>query len=240
MPVDDLSIVLTGTIVPNAPFTVHSDPQKRRREYLTALRFYNQFAPVYFLENSTYALSDDKEFNQLPNVKIRQRPISSLPERGKGYQEFEMIDGWLLNEPQPPQRWMKITGRYLYRNFVELLADCRPERRAELIIDRCARFQSARTCLFYVMTEFYLQHIASIYHRCDDESGAWIERVIYQQLASLPSPNTRVFSVEPDLIAISGSTGGHMESKPTRYLLKRMLRRFNYALDRRELWYARA
>ena len=117
MPPNDLAIVLTGTIVPSAPFTVHNDPRIRRREYLEAIRFYSEFAPVYFLENSPYPLGDDAEFNQFPNVRLRQRPLSTKPERGKGYQEFEMIDGWLLNEPQPPRRWVKITGRYLYRNL---------------------------------------------------------------------------------------------------------------------------
>lgn len=239
MPADNLAIVLTGTIVPNAPFSTHNDPQTRRREYLAAIRFYSQFAPVYFLENSIYSLRDDAEFNQLANVMIRQRPPSTAPERGKGYQEFEMIDGWLLSEPQPPLRWIKITGRYLYRNFANLLADCGQEQRAKIIIDRCARFQSARSCLFYVATEFYLKHIAGIYRHCDDRSGEWIERVLYRQLAPLPPVNTRVFSVEPDLSAISGSTGSHMESKPARYKLKQLLRCLNYAVDQRQLWYAR-
>jgi hypothetical protein len=239
MPIDDLAIVLTGTIVPNAPFTAHNDPQARRQEYLSALRFYSQFAPVYFLENSIYPLSDDAEFHQLANVMIRQLPPSKSPERGKGYQEFEMIDGWLLSESQPPPRWIKITGRYFYRNFAELLADCRPQHKAEMIIDRCARFQSARTCLFYVVTDFYLQHIAGVFHRCDDERGDWIEHVVYRQLASLPSSNTRVFFVEPHLTAISGSTGSYMQSKPIQYFLKQTLRRLNCRLDQRRLWYAR-
>lgn len=237
--ISDPAIVLTGTIVPNAPFTAHNDPQLRRREYLEAINFYREFAPVYFLENSTYPLADDAEFNQWPNVNLRQRPVSGSPERGKGYQEFEMIDGWLLDEPAPPRRWMKITGRYLYRNFGELFEDCRRERRAQVIIDQCALSQIARSYLFYVENNFYREYIAGIYHQCDDEAGEWIERVLYRRLVSLPKSQARLFSLEPRLTGVSGTTGGSIETKASRYLVKRILRKVNYALDRCQLWYTR-
>lgn len=236
MPVDDLAIVLTGTIVPNAPFTAHNDPQTRRQEYLTALRFYSQFASVYFLENSIYPLSDDAEFNQLANVTIRQRPPSRSPERGKGYQEFEMIDGWLLSEPQPPPRWIKITGRYFYRNFTVLLSDCKHEQEAKMIIDRCARFHYARTCLFYVETEFYHERLAGIYLDCNDDLDETIERVLCRHLSSLPQAQVRLFSIEPRLTGINGTSGSSLEMKRATYLVKRVWRRANYLMNNRKLW----
>lgn len=239
MPVDDIAIVLTGTIIPNAPFTAHNDPQIRRREYLQAIKFYREFAPVYFLENSVYPLSDDVEFNQFSDVTIRQCPASSSPERGKGYQEFEMIDGWLMSEMPPPQRWIKITGRYIYRNFSKLLVDCRYERRAQIIIDQCALSQFARSYLFCVESDFYREHIAGIYRECDDNAGEWIERVLYRHLAKLQKSYARLFSLEPRLTGVSGTTGGSIETKPSRYLVKRILRKLNYTLDRRQLWYTR-
>lgn len=241
MPVDgkDLAIVLTGTIIPNAPFTAHNDPQRRRREYLEAISFYSRFAPVYFLENSSYRLADDEEFNSLPGVKLRQMPMSESPERGKGFQEFEMIDGWIANELQPPKRWIKITGRYLYRNFADVFADCRLERKASMIIDRCARSRIARSYLFSVESEFYRKHIAGIYRECDDDAGQWIERVLYRRLAELTSTDVRLFSIEPRLTGVSGTTGGSIETKASRYWIKRILRKLNYAIDRRQLWYTR-
>jgi hypothetical protein len=236
MPIDDLAIVLTGTIVPNAPFTAHNDPQARRQEYLSALRFYSQFAPVYFLENSIYPLSDDAEFHQLANVMIRQRPPSKSPERGKGYQEFEMIDGWLLSESQPPPRWIKISGRYFYRNFAALLADCSLERKAKMIVDRCARYHYARTCLFCVEIEFYRQRLINIYRECNDDLNETIERVLYRHLTPLPQSQVRLFSVEPRLTGINGTTGSRLEMKGSTYLLKRVWRRANYMLNPHKLW----
>ncbi len=235
----DLAIVLTGTIVPNAPFTAHNDPQVRRLEYLKAINFYRKFAPVYFLENSSYPLTDDSEFKQWSNVMLRQLPVSRLPERGKGYQEFEMIDGWLLNESQPPRCWVKITGRYLYRNFADLFEDCRHERRAQIIIDRCALSQIARSYLFFVVSRFYQEHIAGLYRECNDLTGEWVERVLYRRLASLSKSDARLFSLEPRLTGISGTTGGNIETQSSRYKAKRILRKLNYLLNRRQLWYTR-
>lgn len=239
MPSDDLAIVLTGTIVPNAPFTAYNDPQARRREYLEAINFYREFAPVYFLENSTYALDDDAEFSKFSNVMLRKRPVSSMPERGKGYQEFELIDGWLLNESHPPRRWVKITGRYLYRNFAELFNDCCHERQAQIIIDRCALSQIARSYLFCVESDFYRKHISGLFGECDDNAGEWVERVLYRRLANLPKSDTRLFSLEPRLTGISGTTGASIETRLSRYQVKRVLRKLNYMLNRRQLWYTR-
>ncbi len=236
---EDLAIVLTGTIVPNAPFTAHNDPQIRRREYLEAINFYRKFAPVYFLENSTYALCDDAEFNKLSNVMLRKRPVSSSPERGKGYQEFEMIDGWLLDEPKPPRCWMKITGRYMYRNFADLFDDCCRAGQAQIIIDRCALSQIARSYLFCVESEFYQKHLVGLYRECDDEAGEWVERVLYRRLDTLTKSAARLFSLEPRQTGISGTTGSSIETKLSRYQIKRILRKLNYLLDRRQLWYTR-
>ncbi len=239
MPDNELAIVLTGTIIPNATFTTHADPAVRRREYLAAIDCYRQFAPVYFLENSAYALSDDAEFRDRPGVMIRQQPVSTAREQGKGYQEFELLDRWLLTERNPPQRWIKITGRYLYRNFAQVCDDCRRERSARMIIDRCARSQSARSYLFWVETDFYRERLMGIYRECDDRRGEWIEKVLYRHLSSADAADVRLFSLEPRLSGISGTTSGGLETKPWKYELKRLLRRINYALDPRQLWYTR-
>lgn len=236
---NDISIVLTGTIIPNAPYTVHSDPEIRRCEYLTAIQFYRQFAPVYFLENSRYELLKDSDFVSLENVKLCQFPLSSAPERGKGYQEFEMIDNWLANKTSLPARWIKVTGRYIYSNFHRIFDECQREVTVPMIIDRCARSKFARSYLFYTRTEFYRRHISGLYEECQDDSGEWIERVLYRHLAKVPPHQVRLFSTEPRLRGISGSTGEGVETHLIRYVLKRAFRKFNYAVDNQQLWYTR-
>ncbi|HEX5398089.1 MAG TPA: hypothetical protein VFY06_03470, partial [Verrucomicrobiae bacterium] len=101
---DELPIVLTATIIPNAPGAVAVDPQTRLAEYLRVAQFCRQFAPVFFLENSSYPLERHPEFAESPRFRVRRFPPSASPERGKGFQEFEMLDAWLASEPQPPAR----------------------------------------------------------------------------------------------------------------------------------------
>jgi hypothetical protein len=115
----NLSIVLTGTIIPNTTLhTQYVDPEARRQDYLNAIHFYRNFAPVYFLENSSYDLKGDRAFQAIPKVTVHQFNASS-PARGKGFQEFEMLDQWIAIEPNLPKRWVKITGRYLERVYPE-------------------------------------------------------------------------------------------------------------------------
>lgn len=234
----DIAIVLTGTIIPNDPSSVHADPQVRRSEYLRALHYYSQFVPVYFLENSSYPLSADPDFQQMTNVKIVKLPLSPTPEMGKGYQEFEMLDRWILSDPSPPLKWIKITGRYIYRNIGDLLQACRKSQ-AELTIDQCCLTKMARSYLFCVSSEFYLRYFFSVFRLCDDRKGEWIEKVLFRRIKEAPRGNVQLFSLEPDLTGISGSTGGSLEVPRLKFRVKQRLRAVNRLLDRQYLWYAR-
>lgn len=236
MTAEQIAIVLTGTIIPNADFTVYADPQIRRSEYLQAVRFYRQFAPVWFLENSSWDLLSDSEFTSIPDLRLRKFPLSRFPERGKGYQEFEMLDRWLACEA-PPRRWIKVTGRYIYRNFEAVLNDCCNFSTARLLIDQQARAQVSRSAIFCIDTEFYQEYLRGLYQQCDDQSGAWIERVLYQRLLNCPASEVHMFSVEPWLAGISGSLGVSLERKLLRHRAKQLLRRINFAVDRSRIWY---
>lgn len=230
------TIVLTGTITPRAPFTAYADADARRAEYLAALQFYSQFAPVVFLENSGYALRQDAAFAGLANCSLIEMPLSAQPERGKGYQEFEMLDGWLQQAPQPPAAFFKITGRYRYANFAALLRDGVKQRTTPLVMDLHPRSARAMTSLFWVETGFYQTVLQGLYRACDDERGAWIERVVYQ---SLPAACSRAFGVEPCLRGRSGSTSGDLADADWKHFVKSVCRKMNLALDARRLWYVR-
>lgn len=235
----DLAIVLTGTIVPNNRYARHPNPQQRRAEYLEAICYYRRFARVCFLENSSYSLASDPEFVESPDVSILKLPLSMLPEKGKGYQEFEMLDAWLETEREIPLRWIKVSGRYIYRDFERLLGDCLREPSWHMVIDqhRCSRM--AKTSVFYVETAYYRANLAGLYRDCDDDTGEWVERVLYRRLASLREREVRIFSVEPDVVGTSGSTGASLEDGRLRHSVKRLLRKLNFSIDKRYIWFKR-
>jgi hypothetical protein len=234
---NELPIVLTATIVPNVGGTPSIDPKTRLAEYIEALKFYLQYAPVIFLENSGYPLENHTEFRESPRLLVRKFLPSSNPERGKGYQEFEMLDAWLASEAKPPARWLKITGRYQIQNIHTLLNECRRDQRAKLIIDQVPRAGMARTYSFCMNTDFYRKRLLGLYRQCDDQTGAWIERILFCELKGAPAKDVRFFKTQPRITAIAGSSGKTFPTGMGQWLAKQTLRNANRLLDRRYLWY---
>jgi hypothetical protein len=234
-----ISIVLTGTIVPNSVLTAHADAQIRKNEYLRAINFYTKFGRVYFLENSTYPVESDPEFTSIDNLQIRKMPVSLCYDKGKGYQEFEMLDRWLDEERDIPSRWFKISGRYIFKNFDAMIKDCWNDGRCDLAIDRMSYYGIAFTDIFAISTECYLKYFKGLYTRCDDLSGACIEKVAFQRLAEQDSKSFRIFGIVPKISAISGSSAELKDDSEIIYYLKSMLRFVNILFNRHYLLHPR-
>jgi len=201
-------IVLTGTIITNTIKVTHCDWKKRRSEYLDAIRYYKKFSKVYFLENSHYDLSHDGEFSTDEKFQCLKFEASKEFERGKGYQEFQMLDEFVkhnLNE----DCFIKVTGRYIYKNFGDLFPFVLSNKdKYDLIIDAYIRTKWAHTSLFYVKKKVYMARLQGSYLEMDDsERITYAERVIYSALKDVGSytffPKAPIF--DPNVI--SGTTG---------------------------------
>ena len=226
---NDIAIVLTATIIPNSILTEHSDFILRRAEYLKAIDYYKKYANVFFLENSSYDLLSDKEFFKYENVFIRKFPPSSYPVKGKGYQEFEMLDNWLNTEVPAPSRWIKITGRYFVNDFDKIFSECINESHCSLVIEqKLPPSPVARTDIFYVTSAFYRHRFLGVYKYSDDAVNIYIEHVIRERL--LQSDDFRLFRELPLITGISGSTGHALNltlKKRLRRAIGNFLHRFN-------------
>jgi hypothetical protein len=236
---DDLPIILTATIIPNVTGAASTDPATRLGEYRQVLQYCQRFAPVIFLENSGYPLERHPEFAGSPRLRVHRFAPSTSPERGKGFQEFEMIDAWLAGEPHPPARWLKLTGRYQLLNLDAVLAECRREKRCALLIDQLAKQRFARTHLFCVTTEFYQERIKNLYRQCDDGRGEFIEHVLFRGLEKISPGRVRIFKTQPDFRVRLGSTGSPLPSGSLQWFAKQCLRRVNHLVDERRLLYVR-
>jgi hypothetical protein len=238
----EIPVVLTATITPKVINAVSLDPEARLAEYRQVLQFCQQFAPVIFLENSRYPLERHPEFAGSLRLQVRRFAPSATPERGKGFQEFEMLDAWLATEPQPPVRWLKITGRYQLMNLPAMLAECRRDKDQLLLIDQIHRPQWARTYLFCTRTAFYKSYLQGIYRQCDDRAGDYyfIERVLFRALAKMPASEVRLFKTQPLFHAVAGATGTAYPRGYSQWLVKQCLRHLNRLVDERRLHYSRA
>lgn len=224
-----LAIVLTATIVPNAIRTAHADVAQRRAEYLQAIEFYCHFGAVYFLENSSYDLATDAAFHQHANVHIRQFPPSTAYDKGKGYQEFEMLDNWLDTEQSLPEGWIKITGRHLASNFDKIYAECLHEDQYELIIEqKRPPCRVALTDLFYVTSGYYRRQFRDIYRESDDAAHVFIEHIVRNHIQD--ADKFRLFQEMPLLGGISGTTGKTF-GVTLKWRLRRMIGKWLYPLN---------
>src|ERR1700758_1910860 len=112
------ALLITGTIVPNSNYITHTNAEQRRNEYYASLQFYANTFPqddLFFLENSSYNFSTDKEFEQLfsrKKITFLKFPVSDKFNEGKGYQEFEMLDQAIEKLCNKYDSFIKITGRY--------------------------------------------------------------------------------------------------------------------------------
>jgi hypothetical protein len=216
----NLSIVLTGTIIPNT--NIHNrylDPETRRQDYLNAIHFYRNFAPVYFLENSTY------------DLKFK----ASSPAKGKGFQEFEMLDQWIAIEPNRPERWIKITGRYLYLEFEKILNECIQNPDIPLIINQYLFANHSDTALFCIKSNYYQNNIAGLYCLCDDSKGLLIEKVLNAKLKNVAKTDFKRFSSHVHCEGVAGHTGRLIRNRWIDQLNSR-IRDINYWVDQHYIW----
>lgn len=203
-----IPIVLTGTIIPNAISVTHADWEIRRNEYLQAIKYYQQYSKVFFLENSQYELLHDFEFSSCDGLKCVKYTASTCYDRGKGYQEFKMLDDYVTYKLEDDY-FIKVSGRYIYKNFSNLYAYANENRnKYGLIIDAHKKSKTATTSLFFAKKSVYLAAIKDLYLQMNDSEGGYAEHVIFRKLQSIASYT--FFPEVPVLNVISGSTGGNI------------------------------
>lgn len=222
------ALLITGTIVPNSNFVAHTDVGQRRKEYMDALFFYSsEFKndDLYFLENSSYDLTTDEEFQKLlkeKNIQLLKFPVSDKITQGKGYQEFEMLDRAIEKLSSQYQSFIKITGRYKVINLKDLTNTvCN-----HMTADSHKRLKVTQTNVFCVNSTFYNSFLKGLYLNVNDAEGKYIEHLVYQKLISEGVLNkTDLFYKNPIIKGFSGSYGGTLNRNKYKMMLRNIERK---------------
>ncbi len=224
-----LPVVMTGTIVPNSNFLKVQDVAVRKQQYVEALRYFAALGPVFFIENSSYPLLDDPDF-QIPGVRCFQF-AAGLPEdfeRGKGYQEFRMLDAFVASEHCPP-RFFKLTGRRTVINFRYFQR--KYQRSTFQYFDLWKNAHFADTSFFCCDKAFYQAHLSGLYTQADDAAGRFIEKVVYPVLHE--QHTVRFHPVPARYEGVAGTSGNRLKAKP--HLPSILRRRLRAWLGKRDL-----
>lgn len=244
-------VLITGTVIPNVDIDGHEtldpslreceyrDIDVRRRRYLKTLAGYSSsvMLPMFFLENSRYDFERDSEFAKIfatGKIHLVKCPESNARARGKGYQEFEMLDSFVGVMAGKFDSFLKISGRYLFNN-IERILDGPPE---SVWIDRWRRREVATTSIFLSTVSFYQKHIMGLFRDADDRDGAWIERQLYARLRTVVGHEApELLPVEPvrQTWSEGGNRGGVMPRDRLRVGLRNAERKVLRAVGVREI-----
>lgn len=208
-------LIITATITPNSNFVVQSDALARRNEYLEVLKYYssNFSGDIYFVENSAFDFEKDEGFQTLTkqeNVFILNFPKSNAFKKGKGYQEFEVLDKVLSQLENKYEEFIKVSGRYLTTNFKELIT----QENSGIVIDRHQKKKVAITSFFRCKMDFYQKEIRGCFKNVNDDKGIFIEHVIYDELKNVSKVKIDLFVKTPIYKGVSGSYGGSLNRHP--------------------------
>jgi len=204
-------LIITATVVPNSNFVVNTDSEKRRKEYLDVLKYYSSIflGDIYFAENSGFNFLEDIEFSNLfqkENIYCLSLAPSNEFDKGKGYQEFQVLDEVVAKINKSYDAFIKVSGRYLTTNFNQLIK----QENQGLIIDRHQVKKVAITAFFRCRISFYQEHFRSCYKEVNDSKGVFIEHVIYKILKKVDPEKINIFNVTPLYKGVSGSYGGSL------------------------------
>jgi hypothetical protein len=233
--VQDVVIILTGTVVPNVDFVSRTDVQQRVQDYIRCISFYLSETPhpIFFAENSGFDPNASKSFAPfLADERFRWASVEphSNRSRGKGFQEFYTLDQ-LIGRGYGEPYFVKITGRYLVRNVNSLIR----KMKAPLHIDLHRKMKVAITGFFGVDAGFYRSHLKGTYSEANDGEGRFIEHVIYNTIQA------KQLSHQVDLLpenaiyeGVSGSHGGSMARNPYKMKIRSLERSINRSLGIRK------
>lgn len=219
-------LIITATIQPNSVMVTQDDVQVRKEEYLKALHFYNQHyhSPIYFIENSNFNFNEDIDFQSIfetEKVTLIQYQASTEFEKGKGYQEFEILDQTIQKLANEFDEFIKASGRYIVINFDEL----KTQKNNGIIIDRHQKRKVAITSFFSCRFKEYNDYIAGSYKEVNDATGVFIEHILYQRLKNIDSAQIDLFLKNPVYEGVSGSYGGSLNRHPVKMKMTNMERK---------------
>jgi hypothetical protein len=227
----DTCICLTATIEPNTTGVLRSDAAARLSDYKGCIEFYlNQTSlPIYFLENSKYNLEGDPFFKNLEEEgRFTILRYDSHPDRtrGKGFQEFYMLDQFVAKDLQFP-RFIKITGRYLVRNIASII----PAFDSPLNMDLHRKMKVAITGLFASNKDLYQSFFSGAYSKANDDEGVFIEHIIYEIVKSeIPRNLVSLLPQNPYFEGISASYGGSLQRNKYKMMVRGIERKVNSKL----------
>lgn len=234
---DKCALILTSSVFVSAPYTVLSDPEERKNQYIDSLIFFitqTAFKKIIICDNSGFnyfsslvelATEHHKElellsFNGNKELVARQ---------GKGYGEGEIMKYVLQNSSliTEVQGFFKITGRLKLVNSDQLLSKCDGQQNyfmpVSLLRPRFMVPKAARACVdvrvYYVTVDSFQKILLDAYKEVRDDRTYFLEHAYHDALVK-SGVSVKCFPVAPEITGVSGSNGWMLKERS--YLKKKL------------------
>lgn len=234
-------IFLTGCIDPGGMhMTVLTDTEKRKAQYVNAIRFYIRSAgvPVLFVENSGNDISsefpDEIERKQLEIVTFNGNDYDK--KKGKGYGEMLIIEEAIRSSALFNQAdfIFKATGRYKVLNISSFLEAFHNKLSDAFFMVNLKPDLSLGDSRFFGAQPAFFEHFLVKYReQLDDQKQVYFETAIAYAVHEAVLSGKKYASLPhyPRYSAESGTGGGIYNDSWSRWIVKEILLQFQYQLQ---------
>lgn len=238
---DKFCIVITGCIEPSeeVPKLYLSNKNERKEQYVKALKFYIERT---FIKNIIYCdNSGIKEVEMLnKSAKKNNKNFECLffkgnsfnvIKKGKGYGEGEILE-YVINNSYLIKNMnyiVKITGRLIIKNIDFIMRFSKEKNYFFPITVRFGK-KFVDTRFYIVSKEDYEKYLLKAYVEVDDNNLFFLEHAFAKNIIS-NRMTTSLFTIEPNIMGISGSNGKRYHSSWLKILIKSILNRMKISID---------
>lgn len=194
--------------------------------------------PIVFVDNSNVDRNvfDDLKGQYGHRLEILVFDGNKDKTHGKGYGEMEIISYALAHSKfiinRTSCRILKITGRLIVRNVVQILKHDRwhvfPSKSVVCVMSKDLAFADSRV---FLSSGAFLQSLALQKEKVDDLHGVYFEHLLCRQIKEQADNCFFPFLAEPMIDGVSGSTGQAYVMQKRNLLFKLRYVRFQFGLQ---------
>lgn len=217
MKTKDMCLIITGTITPPKDvFQLYlTDSEERKKQYISSIRYYienTKIQKIIYCDNS--GTDEDSNIKEMAIKKGKRlewlsftSDVTKVRKQGKGFGEGEIMKFIFSNSLliRECKSFAKVTGRLIVKNIDAVIFT------SSINHIYCDIVNNYVQTYFYIMpTPIYKSYFLNAYQQVNDRSGYFLEHCFYTTLKE-KNIRYRLFSLYPNIIGQSGSTGGSYE-----------------------------
>ena len=228
---DPIPILITSSVIANAPFTELKGKEERLTSMLNGLKNLSKFigseVSIVLCDGSGYSFEKERDllhsiFEQIEIISFHNNG-ANISVKGKGYGEGEIIKYALQNSQtlKDSRDFAKLTGKIWIDNYYSCLKSY--NGLCGFVFENIFRPTYIDTRFYIVNRSFFEKYLVDEYLKVSDIDGCILEKVFFNKIRTLGLMHDFALKNVPNLYGISGTTAKKVRSSRIKKLVKRFL-----------------